>query len=462
MNQEVLKKIKNKGSLLAIHFIKSIPDLKKDEKNLYKYNGTHYDFYDEDSQRDDIYQFMEDNNIIESFKGNLIKDIILSLRSMPNIERVKMNEYNNLLNVRNGIVDLDNEELMPHSKDFNFSYILDVDYDKEAKDCPYFLSLLGDIFNDENDTIMNVCRIGGYLLYPQNKMEIMFFFLGDGANGKSILLEIYQLFFPPDNISSLTLQQLSKDTFMRSELLKSRVNIASETKGGKIDSEEIKKIVTGEPVTIDIKYSKPISFRPFTKIIIASNSRPYFNDTSHGIMRRLHIIEFKSTFMDKDQYNEEYNHKERRIFKKIPKDTIFKHINEEKSAIFNLFIKSLKNLKDMKFVLPESNNTKLIKTEYLEIADTLGTFLREYYEIDKDNTLNIKDILNHFHSIYTENFPDKKFNYSTKGMGKNVKSIFKVEPVYKVLKNRDGVREKSTMYPLKLKQFNLEDELQIN
>lgn len=465
MNKEILTKIKNKGSLLSIHILNSLSEIKRNDESIYMYNGIYYNVLRKNDLKKIIYKFMVDNNILDAFKTNVINDIIQSLKSNFNIETVEMDNYDNLLNVNNGIVNIETGELVPHSDKYNFSYVIDVDYDPKAQDCTYFLGLLSKIFNNENDTISNICRIGGYLLYPKNEIEKMFFFLGDGANGKSILLEIYKLFFPKKNISCLSLQQLSSDSFLRSQLLKSRVNVASETKGGKIDSEELKKIVSGEPITVNVKYDEPINFIPFTKIIIASNTKPYFNDTSHGIMRRLHIIEFKSIFMDKEEYDKEFDHEKRNIYLKIHKKEIFKNIDKEKSSIFNLFLKFLKDLKEKDWVLPETLNTKIIKEEYMEKADIMGTFLREYYEIKKEDDpspdLDVKDIFKEFREWYCNNFEEKKFNHSTVGIGLKIKSIFRVNSIKFYGKDHKNDRNKSTLYPIVRRELNLEEELNI-
>jgi putative DNA primase/helicase len=55
----------------------------------------------------------------------------------------------------------------------------------------------------------------------------------------------------------------------------------------------IKQIVGQEPITIDRKNKSQLNFLPTVRLMITTNKRPSFVDTSDGIWRRLLILPFK-------------------------------------------------------------------------------------------------------------------------------------------------------------------------
>ena len=59
---------------------------------------------------------------------------------------------------------------------------------------------------------------------------------------------------------------------------------------------DIKRVATGERMEADIKNSTPFDFTPYATMVFSANDFPRLADTSSGMMRRLHPIEFAQTF----------------------------------------------------------------------------------------------------------------------------------------------------------------------
>ena len=159
-------------------------------------------------------------------------------------------------------------------------------------------------------------------------MEKMFFLGGHGSNGKSILLDILKMMF--GNFSVLSFSALSDPAnFSRKEIMGKRINISSETRREEFRDEELKKIISGEEMIIDIKMKDPIRYKPKAKLVAAGNNSIYFGDTSHGIYRRFVPINFRNTFCDPEELEGIDEPARKRLFPKIPAEQLKADLRNE-------------------------------------------------------------------------------------------------------------------------------------
>lgn len=466
------KTAKANSVYLAGHLIAAQQPMVQCKNILFLFNGKFYDPVSPEDLDKMVYKFLEKEDMTDLWKTGRLTEIKRAImaneQSVPVIEQ--MDSQPGVLCLNNGILNIKNRTLHHHDPSFYFTSCVDVDFDKNMKLAPRFVKFMETMFTDENgqvdnDTIVNLLRIGGYLLYPGVKIPKMFLFLGEGANGKSLLMETYQLFFHSKNISYLTLEQLSSDHFIRSRLLGSRINISTEAKGSEVNAEEIKKIISGEGITVNKKYAEPIEFFPITKILIASNTRPYFNDTTHGIDRRLYIVAFKNRFVDRVAMAgmTDKAARQQRIFLAEDHDELLAAIKSEKSAILNMFLTALEDLEtNCKWALPESVNSQETREEYKAGSDIVGHFLKEHYEAH-DNQFGVEysadEILAHYRQWYRENVKDMPLNYSSIAMAKKIKDQFRIDSVQKKVKDMVGNTSAKRMFKLQQKP---DDQLERN
>jgi P4 family phage/plasmid primase-like protien len=441
---------------------------------VYIWNGKFYEAQKKSGLYRKLWDFFETKNILQHLRRGKADEIIELLKMNPKLKEVEeLDNYETLINLNNCIYDFETDATLNRSDQFLFSYALDIDYDKTAVYHPTFDTFVQNLFRNkghrDEETEELLLYILAYLIYPKIKREALFMFLGGGENGKSILIEIIKMFFPKKYVTSLSLNVMSnEDSFIRAELLHSRLNISTEQRASstqKVNSEEIKKISSGEDTTINPKHKEPINFKPKTKIVVASNSFPYFNDTSHGIDRRLFMLDFKNKFLMPKEYAAEAalcDPAERSIYKAIPKDELFAGIQKEKPAIFNTLIKYLHKLRANGWQFPVTENSQSIKKEYNEGADTLGSWLKENYEVNHNIAYltSVLEILDEFNQYYRINYPSQKAtSYSTQGVGRKIKDIFRIEGKREG-KYIEGQQIKTTVYPIHKKDaVTLTDQL---
>lgn len=467
-----MSKLNHKNLIsLAQDFLDEQPyKLVMNNKELYQYNGKFYEMIDDFKLGQMVQNFFIVNDAASHYRTHLSSNLIQTIKFSPNILNVpEFDCYFDLINLTNGVFNFETNELSKHSPDLFFTSIVNVEYNLKATpdQCPNFLKFLKTTFchydqeektfSPDYETIDNIFRLGGYLLYPQCKMEKLFMFLGEGANGKSLLVNIFRSFFDPKFVTELSLNQLSKeDKFARAQLMYSRLNIAGEEKGQALDAEQIKKIASGQFISIDRKFKESLSLKPRAKLIIDSNDRPYFKDNSYGTYRRLYILAFENRFVSEAEYKKMEDPIRHRIFKRRNHDEFLEEILKEKSAIFNLFLDGLKQLKEMDWNLPESQKTQEVFEEYKKSTDTLGTWLLDNWEVD-----NLADKYFHLFHIYQEYREYYKDNYgfevkaSSKLVGQRIRDVFRIDfkKVNITKKNPDGTTSPSsaTVYYLKRK-----------
>jgi len=108
-------------------------------------------------------------------------------------------------------------------------------------------------------------------------------------------------FLGDDNIATVELKKLS-DPFLTAELEHKLANIGDDIDPKEItDTGTIKKLFTGESMTVQRKYQDPFILKNYAKMIFSCNQLPRILDKSHGMYSRLILIPFTATFSADDE-----------------------------------------------------------------------------------------------------------------------------------------------------------------
>lgn len=216
----------------------------------------------------------------------------------------EMNTMRNFINLKNGMLSLDRFELLPHHPSYLSTVQLPIEYEPKAV-APTFEQFLKGITKDDEELIRVHQEILGYLLSAETKAEKAFFFYGSGGNGKSVLVSIITRLVGGENVSSIPLAEFGKQ-FGLEGLVNKSVNIAAENEmgGNALKTENFKAIVSGDTITINIKYHPSISYKPHCKLVFVVNALPDSMDVTHGFFRKLVIVPFPQKFESDEQDKE--------------------------------------------------------------------------------------------------------------------------------------------------------------
>jgi putative DNA primase/helicase len=452
-----IRENKKDAITMAIQMLSEYPALLKCQENFYEYNGKCYDMIARERLQEMLYDFCVKYGITSIW--NKRNDIIQALMSSSRVPRIeKLNNYPNLINLNNGILDLYTRELIPHSSEYYFDSTIQVDYNSTDCECPVFTKYLNDVLSGDQETIDNVIRLGGYLLDTSCEAGRMFMFDGNGGSGKSTLIDTYSMFFDDKQLTAISLEELATGSFDKEDLIDSRFNQAAETKKGFISPEEIKKMITGDLIKVSRKFKRAHTFRPKFKIVVACNGLPKFNDTSDGIYRRIVIVRFKNQYKSASDIARIKNATERRIFVKDP--TLKFKIQAEKSAILNLFLDGLITLKENGYEFIDSTDSHDAMTDFRRDSDTAREFLEENYEVDFDGATPLQAIYDNYRRWYRDNVQDTQgMKFRSNEMGRRIKEVFGLDSggQKKMFNANYGKYEQLTVYQLKQKEV-LPDE----
>jgi putative DNA primase/helicase len=197
---------------------------------------------------------------------------------------------------------LDNEEykrLFSRDKPFD-KHVLER-YGIDGPTCPTLLEFLHDLFRDDADVeqkIRFIQQLFGYSLYRRNPFPLVTFFVGEGANGKSELLRVLEALVGPENTAHLTLKDIS-GRFRLIRLDGKLVNIPHEIGHGTLlDDGLLKTLADGAYMPVEEKGKPVYEAGLFAKHVFATNHAPHCRDVTHGMLRRLRVIEFNRRFTE--------------------------------------------------------------------------------------------------------------------------------------------------------------------
>ena len=241
----------------------------------------------------------------------LTSSLVSSVEALARSERVKFPEELNgypegCFPVANGLLELETGRLFPsRAGHFTTTQIPHV-YDPAAA-CPEWLKWLEDRQEDE-ETRNQIQEIFGYCLGTSVNFHSFFFFYGDGGTGKSTCVDVLEWLIGSENKVSLELTELD-NPFTRSQLVGKSLYLAKEltTRSFKHIG-LIKAIVSGDPVSVDVKYGQGFDFRPRGRLVMESNVLACTPDSSGGFERRFIQVNFDKPI---DRKKMEYGFQER-------------------------------------------------------------------------------------------------------------------------------------------------------
>ena len=124
--------------------------------------------------------------------------------------------------------------------------------------------------NTENiETVLEMCAS---TFIRQSIDEKSFINLGDGENGKSVLLDYLSKMLGKENVSHIPLQVLSDDKFASARLESKLANIFSDLEKNELrHTGIIKDLSSGEPIYVQNKNQQGFNLYPFSTLIAISN-----------------------------------------------------------------------------------------------------------------------------------------------------------------------------------------------
>lgn len=198
------------------------------------------------------------------------------------------------LNCRNGVLDVVQGVLIPHTPTNGFRYVLPYDFAPDQVS-EFFLDWLGEMMQNRTELMEAVLDMMAYCLWPSYDDHVFAYFVGDGANGKGTLIHLLQELLGRENYSAISMSQLASNRFAPANLEGKLANVSEESSGAELSFEEmniIKDLSAGGEIQVERKGQNPFNLRNRAKMIFSANKPPRFREQGVAIRRRLLVIPF--------------------------------------------------------------------------------------------------------------------------------------------------------------------------
>lgn len=292
----------------------------------------------------------------------------------------EMDNIPNCINLKNGMYMIDTGILEPHHPNFLSTVQIPVYYDEQAT-CPNFIKFLNEITHGDAAYIVVLQQMIGYLLSSETKCETAFFLYGDGSNGKTVLSEIISALVGDENVSNIPLSQFDKD-FGLEGIIGKKVNIApeNELKNSPFNTQSFKAIVSGDGMTINMKYLSPLTnYKSKCRLLFLLNHLPNTSDESNGYYRRISIFPFKRTFSETEQNRD-----------------LKEELKKELPGIFNWAMEGFKQLKEQQFTFSKAQVIEDELVKYRLSQQPVYSFFDSVIELDADSTIKRSELFEYY------------------------------------------------------------------
>lgn len=354
-------------------------------------------------------------------------DYLLIKRSIAILERIKkyhksaniFDKHPELFNCLNGVYNLDTGEFIEHNektKELYLTKISNVNYNPSAK-CKRFTKFIEEIFSNytNNQSIVSYFKKSlGYLISGYTNRQSFYFFHGEGANGKTTLIEAlksvvgeYSITFSK-NILTNRNSVITGDIYKE---LKGRrfINVNEFVGSDKINENILKQLTGNDTLRIEIANNMVLEDRLPSKFIGITNNLPKATDGGYSLFRRMQLIVFKKIFTELE----------------IDRDLIFK-LQQEKDGIFNWLIEGYQEYKEggkIKFPMELHKESLLLRTDLIGVKHSKAMDL---VYIDENLLLGpttLSEYIKQMYSYYVLNIKLPDSEYDTKNLGMMLKKL---------------------------------------
>lgn len=292
------------------------------------------------------------------FKPYHVNEAVEYIRLNTLTDRDELNTNTYLVNVKNGMVDVFKNRLIPHSPKYKSTVQLDVTFDKTAT-CEAVNKFLYEVTSPDNVPLL--FQYIGYCLTPDISQHKALVLDGNTGNGKSVFIEMVLSLIGKKNYSVQSIQHLNNNRFATSALDGKMLNVFTDLPSEKLRDNSTFKMVTGDKViNAEIKGGRCYEFKNTTHHIYSANQLPDLENLDEmAFFRRLINVQFDKTFQP---------------------DEIDKHLidklttEEEKSGLLNIALLGLSFLIEYEeFCINPS--IEVIQNSYLVKSNPVKFFL---------------------------------------------------------------------------------------
>ena len=311
-------------------------------------------------------------------KNQYVNEVLGKLKRR--VKHVKIKDFDarpELLNVPNGIVELRTLKLKNHSPADLFLNQLDVIYDPGASSRP-FERFLASVLPEPIDRLRVIDHFAACLYRGPIKKALML--VGETDSGKSTTLALIRDFLGPDNVASVSLQEMATDRFATSDLFGKLANIHADISDAELrETGRFKTSTGGDQIRAQRKNGRAFNFISYAKQFYSANHIPATKDESDAFFNRFDVVEFPFRFV------EDTGPYEGRPWVKLKDPDILSKLltPESKSGILNVLVARARQIIALK-AIPSAASSTETRDLWLYHSDFIENFLKDHTELKED------------------------------------------------------------------------------
>lgn len=270
-----------------------------DTKEIYHYsNGVYL------PEGENLILKSAQQNLGDYYKKSYVENVVEYIKIATLTSRDQINQENHIINLKNGLYNLETNQFRPHSPEKLSTIQIPVTYDPNAE-CPNIDKFMFEIVSEEDRQVL--LEWAGYSMIPDTRMQKAVMLVGNGSNGKSVFLKMLTKFIGWENTCGESLQKLERDKFSAANLYGKLLNVSPDLASSNLsDNSTFKELVGGDNIRGEQKFQTAFYFENTARLIFSANQVPAANG-DFAYFRRWILIEFPNTFegrnADKDLLN---------------------------------------------------------------------------------------------------------------------------------------------------------------
>jgi len=237
----------------------------------------------------------EISTVLKAAKPKGIRPSARLLGSVQELARVKISMPDatwdadpDILICKNGALHLPTRELRAHDSKHYATSSVPYAYDSYA-DAPMWDYLFRTTVPNAQDFLQ---EYAGYCLTPDTSFEIAVWLCGPRGSGRSTFITGLQAMLVA-HAGLLGLADIERNRFALIDLPGKTLVVATEQPALYMTSTHIlNAIISGEPITIERKYTNAVTITPHAKLIWAMNELPRVGNAGNGLFRRVKVVRF--------------------------------------------------------------------------------------------------------------------------------------------------------------------------
>ena len=403
--------------------------------NYHRYDSGVWSIFPEMRFLNEVQLLLED---LEKKRGDRFtsgqqKSIASFITQKIAIDDDQLDAKQNLINLKNGTFCTDLQLLLPHDPTDYLTTQLPYDYDDAMipKKWYEFLEtaiVIKNAFGQwecDQDTVKMLQEAIGFSLTASMTFHKSFWCIGEGSNGKGVLLHILQA-LGGSAATAFNLDMLNQNynTYHLASLAGKRLVYCTEVSREFNFSGDamFKAIVGGDKIQVRQIAEKPFVMESISKVWISMNDMPVIKDNSHGFWRRMVIIPFNRIFKDHEQNT-----------------NLRDELENELSGIFNWAMIGLRRLQS-NGEFTESASVDALTQKHKKESNTVEMFIDEECEIDDATSTTIMPIYKNYvdwcKNVNHHPYSRKNFKKEVERLGYKVQKTNKGTEVF-------GIKEKA-------------------